>query len=385
MTLALISIAADSALRTTLDGAARNLGLAAAIHLDNYVSAGGRIDYESDPGTLAVVFIALDQEGGAALETAKALRVVPNAHFQIVLASEAMDMGLMRKLLLAGEDTLLPLPATAPEVVTLLNRLSQKARDAGSDAGGRIILFAGVNGGAGTTTLATHTAVRLAEEGKRTLLVDGRRKLGHAGLYLGLSQSRGSLWTLAASAKLDDSLVASFVVAHSSGLDVLCSASQIEEDFSFTGDSLGEAMKFLKAHYDFVLADVAASEETTPSLIAAADMVLFVATAEVAPLRDLTRWSSFYGAGDGRFHSVITHLGRGPITARHIEQTSGLPMAASLPELNGDVSSAINAGELVDGRVKEFYGAINSILDLAAPRPAQQEEVKSGWRKWIGR
>ena len=51
---------------------------------------------------------------------------------------------------------------------------------------GKTLAFLGCRGGAGTTTLAVHLAMFLSRPfGKKVIIADQHRQLGHVGLYLG--------------------------------------------------------------------------------------------------------------------------------------------------------------------------------------------------------
>lgn len=361
--------------------------LEAADHLDEYPAPGDTVDDGNDANILPVVFISLDRDSARAAETAELLRSASGSTLRIVFASHEMDTGFVRKILLGGRDTLLPLPASVVEIQALIARVGAASYQSHGAPQGKLILFLGINGGAGTTTLVTHAARLLAEDGRRTLVIDGRRMLGHAGLYMGITRSRGSIWDLVENqARLDDSLLDGFVVHHESGLDLIGTLDKAVEGAPLSREAMTKVLGWLAARYEFIFVDAAANEDAAPAFAAVADQVLLIASAEIAPLRDLTRWADFYGRSGDKFQAVVSHLGRSPITARHIEETAQIAVAAELAEMNGSISSAINAGKPVESRVKQFYRAVDQILSLVAPdRASEPEQRKTSWLPWARR
>ncbi len=128
-----------------------------------------------------------------------------------------------------------------------------------------------------TTTIASHVAVALASEGKKTILVDHHRELGHVALYLNVQNNGRSIYDLVTNEeRLDDSLLSSYVVQHNIGLDVLCSpeswAVRVERDV----EAFKKALSFLRSRYRYVIFDSVASDPELSIVAAEAERVYFV-------------------------------------------------------------------------------------------------------------
>src|SRR5690606_1718101 len=78
-------------------------------------------------------------------------------------------------------------------------------------------------GGSGCTTIAVNLAVALADNGYRTLLIDGSLQFGDVAIMLDLkpSTSIADLMDRMGEVELDGDLVSSVLVKHGSGLRVL--------------------------------------------------------------------------------------------------------------------------------------------------------------------
>ncbi len=115
----------------------------------------------------------------------------------------------------------------------------------------------GARGGAGTTTLAVHLGCFLVRQyGKKTLILDEHRRLGHVSLYLGEDEANYHFYELVRNiARLDESLLEGFVIHHSSCLDILPSPDVFDDSANVSLDDIQRAIRFLGQNYEFVVID----------------------------------------------------------------------------------------------------------------------------------
>jgi pilus assembly protein CpaE len=361
------------------------LKLGPVYNIDHYISPLDDATYKGKPNTIPVAVVSIDEDREAGFQTAEILRNHPDASFHVIIATASQDASLILSILREGKYGFLSLPATANQVLAELKKITPaSATTVETKKDGKVFLFAGTNGGAGTTTVAVNTAVALAEGGKKTILIDHHRILGHVALYLGLPNSTRSIYdVLANDERMDDSLFGTYVVQHSSGLDVLCSPDvlgaaqkEIEKPETFK-----RVVTFLRNRYEFILFDSFAGDIETGIVAAEADMVFFVVSAEVAPIRDLTQYVTFYGKGDNKIQVIVNHEGRSAITAQEVADHVGIPVVTSFAEVNGSVSTAVNAGMPVPAEVRGFHEPLTTLLDLIDPREFKEEEPKK--KSWI--
>jgi pilus assembly protein CpaE len=209
-----------------LKAVAKGLHAGSVYNVDHYISPGDGTQYSGGPDVTLVAFVSIDDNKEQGFETAEILLNHPDAEFNIIIVSSSRDGDLILEVLRGGKYGFLALPSTAPEIIAVVNRIvpAQPHAAALAKKDGKVYVCAGVNGGAGNTTIAVNLAVSLAERGKKTLLVDHHPLLGHAGLYLNLQASARSIYGLIENAgRIDSSLLSSYILGHVSGLDVLCS------------------------------------------------------------------------------------------------------------------------------------------------------------------
>jgi pilus assembly protein CpaE len=383
MPISIISISADEQLQETLEYVSQALCFGTVTAIDRYISPTDTVQINAGSDSSPVVVISLDVDREAGLVTADILSKMQNPKFRVIVASSSQDVNLILGIIKEGKYEFLPLPTTTAQVMAAFKRAVPAGMSLENvQDTGKVYLFAGTSGGAGTTTIATHVAVALASEGKKTLLVDYHRSLGHAALYLNLQNNGRSLFDLIANeARLDESLLGSYIVQHSTGLDVLCSSENIVGAGDETHGAFKKILAFLRLQYGYIVFDLKAGDPDMAILVPEAERVFFVTSAEVAAMRDLHRYAEFYGKGDPKFEVVVNHEGRSAVTAAHIEGHTGLVIAAKFAEVSGRISDATNQGNTVDLEVRSFHESLGVMLNAIDPQPVQEEPKKS-WFSW---
>ncbi|SRR5579883_1534841 len=386
MPLAIVSVCADPSLQDSLQQAAKVLNLGPVSNIDHYITPSDEATYKGKPNTVPVAVVCIDANREAGFQTAELLRNHPHASFRVIIATTSQDSGLILGILREGKYGFLSLPANVNQILAELRKFAPAAaQPVEGREDGKVLLFAGVHGGAGTTTLAVHTAVALAESGKRTLLIDYHRSLGHAALYLGLPHSARSFYdVLAEDERLDESLLSSYVVQHESGLDVLCSPDAFGGPLTGKWGSLTfeRVVTFLRNHYDCIIVDASARDPELGPLVSLADWMLLVVSAEVAPARNLTQFANFYSPRARKIMVIVNHEGRSAVSAADVAAHVSVPLLAAFPYLNGVVVAAVNAGHTVAREHRTFFGPLEKCLELVEPEGARYEEPRKKWNRW---
>jgi pilus assembly protein CpaE len=251
----------------------------------------------------------------------------------------------------AGCTEYLLKPLDREQIVGAIARVVGRKKDKKDARKAQVFAFLGVKGGCGVTTLVTHLGSLLARTCSRsTLILDLHPDCGDVPLYLGLGPNRFHFFDLLENAeRLDSELIQSFIVRHSSGVDVICAPEESEPFRQVNLRSLARTFEFLRSRYEFILIDLPTTlTEEAQELIRHAEALHLVTTADVAPLRNVVRHLEYFGKSD-RAQSVRVVLNRfqknSPITEDQIHKTIRQDVYWRVPDHPAHVTKAHTSGD----------------------------------------
>lgn len=274
---------------------------------------------------------------------------------------------------------------------TIQTRQALLADDGSSSASvgpGKVVAFFSPRGGAGTTTLALNTAVALQEPlPERVALLDLNLVFGHVALLLNLTPER-SLASLPTEAleNLDRRTLATYLIAHRSGLQVLAGALRPEEGESVTGEHVRAALAAMRRQFVLTLVDCStAFDDPTIAALEAADRVVLVCTPELNTLRDIRECqrvlSDVLHFDRSRVIYVLNHHQPFRVLARtqfeeHLEQT----MALEIPHAGEAAMKAAMKGEplFLLHRGSAFSRTLERFAADLVPPEARSARAKTG-------
>jgi pilus assembly protein CpaE len=175
--------------------------------------------------------------------------IVFSARFQPIDKQTALD---------AGATDYLPKSISPDE---LINRISEflPAASTPSLVAKATVGFFSLRGGVGVTSLAVNSAIALSRtRDVNALLIDLAPLGGHAALMLGLrptSSVAKALRTTAAS-NLTLEAIKPHLIEHSTGVKLLASTLNPEEQLTALGDSLGRLVNTLKPDFPLIIVDL---------------------------------------------------------------------------------------------------------------------------------
>jgi pilus assembly protein CpaE len=349
-----------------------------------YISASHRPHFPQAmrSALCCIALIDFDRNPVAALETAEMLHRMPSPRITCVGVSSHMEIDLVLKSMRAGCNEFLLKPVNAGDLQATLERIQNRLFSTmeSSAARGRVLTVFGAKGGVGTTTLAVHLAAYLTKRhGKKTLLVDHYRQLGHVCLYLGLKENRYHFDELVRNVdRLDAELLQGFLVRHPSGLSVIASPDFCAARQQTSKQDLERIFDFLRKEYDYIVIDSSLQYEEAAAMIQLADGVYLVLTPDVAAVRDLSRHIENQSLSDtaaSKLRIVINRSSHDAIDADQIEKVVHLPVSTSIPNNYAELLKAINAGETVPQRRSEFTAALNKWADQVISESADATSV----------
>jgi pilus assembly protein CpaE len=240
------------------------------------------------------------------------------SHVPIVMVTAETDIEQKVRGLRAGADDYLVKPFHPAELLarirSLLARFAPRYVETAGPvpAAGRVLAFYGAKGGVGTTTLAINAAIALQrDQGRRVVLVDGNLQFGDHRVFLDLGLDRKSIVDVVVAPTIDQDLLKSVLIHHDTGIDLLL-APPSPETAELVNDEqhhMSQIIELLRERYDYVVVDIDKRlDETNLDVIAAADIVFVVMTADLSCLKNVRlvlETMTQLGIGPGRVQLVL--------------------------------------------------------------------------------
>jgi pilus assembly protein CpaE len=286
-------------------------------------------------------------------------------HPVVVLCHNSAN-GFVKRAFDAGADDLVMLDvgaavseAASQQLVFAIEKAAARKRapaTPGEDAarpaitpGGAVICVLGPKGGIGKTVTSSNLSARLAESGRRVVLIDLDLQFGDVALSLGL-RPENTLYDLATSGgSLDANKIEAYLVRHPTGLRVLAAPLRPDQAGSVTPEFLVDVIATLRTAFDYVIIDTPPA--FTPEVIGAVDASSYVCMIGMLDALSLknTRLGletlDLMGYPADRIRVVLNRANTSVgITGSDVQRVLGRPPDILVPS-NRDVARSVNAGE----------------------------------------
>jgi pilus assembly protein CpaE len=244
-------------------------------------------------------------------------------------------------------------PLDREQLLNAVARVATRKREKKETYTGQVLAFMGAKGGCGVTTVATQLGAMLASSRKKTLLLDLHSDLGDAALYLGLTKTDYHFFELLENTdRLDPDFLQSFLVHHSSGLDLIPAPERRENPREIVTGAVTQTLDFLRQRFEFVLCDLPPGfSDEACELIRMCDYLYLIAVAEVAAVRNLVRQIDFLNRKDMPVEKIRVvlnrHHKRSLVSDEQIEKVLGQTIYWRVPNQYPEVVKAIHEGDPV--------------------------------------
>ena len=270
-------------------------------------------------------------------------------------------------------------PLDREQLLNAVARVAARKKEKKETYSGQLFAFVGAKGGCGVTTLATQFAAFLASSLRRkTLLVDLHPDFGDAALYLGLTKTSYHFFELLENTdRLDTDFLESFLVHHSSGLDLVPAPEGAESAREVIPGAIMQTTNFLRQRFEFVIADLPPGlNDENLELIRACDQLYLVTVAEVSAVRNVVRQLEYFTRKDvskDRIRIVLNrHQKRSAVSDEQIEKVIGQKIFWRVPNQYPQVMKTIHEGDPVGQlpnsevarNLKEWAGVIGKRLGI---------------------
>lgn len=318
---------------------------------------------EMQNADLCICIIDFDPDRDLAIETATSLQQLLGAKVMSIAVSRKSSASLIIDAMRAGCVEYLSKPLEKEQLTQAIVRLRMRWTPAhAAVSSGQVLAFLGARGGAGATTIAIHLAAFLVQLcGKKTLIIDQQRQLGHVALYMGLPPPKYHFYDLVRNVeRLDEELLRGFLMRPANGVDVIAAPDELFALTEATLDDVHQTVKFLRGVYEYILIDCPHGlGRLNVATIDDCDKLFLVATPDIPALRDLSRYVDRllqYHFPPGKINVVINRFrSKGEVRLEEVEKAVKQPVAVTIPNSSSELIAAMNSGKpLGPGGNSEF-------------------------------
>lgn len=297
-----------------------------------------------------VVIVELESDPQRALDIVESICLAGPT--TVMVYSGDADPVMVVRCMQAGAREFLELPLAPGVLAEAMVRASARHRGKrpSRKAAGRSLVFLGVKGGSGTTTLSSNFAVSLAQDTKEsTLLIDLNLPFGDAAMELGIASEYSTVDALQDWERLDSSLLSTFLVKHSLGLSVLAAPSKFIE-FKPSNEAIDQLISVARRNFDNVVVDAGSNLDLTESdLFKDASTIYLVMQFGIPELRNANRLiSQLFQGNNSKLEVVINRYARGSMG-------------------NDEEQIAKALGRQADWKVPSDYAAVSQMQNDATP------------------
>ena len=327
------------------------------------------VDFDQDPRGAAIVAQRIHSESRETAVFAVSSQSEPDAIIQ------AMRSGCREYLVK---------PINQEQLLNAMARVGGQRRERKEHHNARVLTFMGAKGGCGVTTLVTQMAALLVNScSRKSLVVDLHPDFGDAALYMGLTKYGYHFFELLENTdRLDAELLQSFVVHHSSGVDIIPAPAEISPTRTVLPGSVGRTFDFLKQRYEFILVDVPPGmNEENLELIRQCDQLYIVTVAEVSALRNVVRQVEYLRRKQVPQEKIRVVLNRhqkhGLITDEQIEKVIQQKIYWKVPNQYVQVLKTISGGNPI-GNISsnEFTRNVTGWAEAVGRKQTSADEPK---------
>jgi pilus assembly protein CpaE len=232
----------------------------------------------------------------------------------VIVLGERNDVSIFRDLMKLNVSDYLVKPA-GPDIfarsITLALKLETNETLIKRKRSGKVILFLGTIGGCGTTTLATNSAVILASEmGKKVVLIDGDFQFGNVRTLLDLPASHALHDALESPDRIDDVFLEQSMGVYGERLRVISAEEPLHEFIEMDPErlaNLDQLMEIITTKFHYVIIDLCRHHPVMWRYFNRhASTIFFVSGLNITSLRDTLRISSVLAEEkDNKTHSII--------------------------------------------------------------------------------
>src|ERR1041385_7098140 len=221
---------------------------------------------------------------------------------------------------------------------------------------GRILCFLGSSGGVGTTTLATHFAVELAQAGESVLLVDLEVSSAGASFLLRAPASQATLVDAAYSLhRLDASLWKGIVCSQLEGIDLLQAPGAVGIGNAPDPERVRHILRFARSLYRGIVVDLGRLTTSSLAILEETQDLFVVTTPQLASLSEVGKLLQRLldsGFPKEAARLILNRKTKGmSISVEQVEEALHYPFYGSISDNTAEMAEAFAQGRFLSEKL----------------------------------
>ncbi len=241
-------------------------------------------------------------------------------------------------------------------------------------------------GGCGTSFIATNLA---AAASAKTVLVDLNLQAGDLPLFLGVDPKYSIADMVENRARLDESLITSFVTPYSSKLSLLAAPKQADSADEIEPEHIFEVLQRIRESYEYVVIDPQHTfDAITLAALDQADEIVLVLTLDIPAIRSTQRALEIFdrlGYPRKKIRIIVNRWSKQiDLDLRQVEKFLGEPVVGFVPSDYQTAVGSINLGNplVLSDASSKIAQEIRRISETIAVGVAPIEDAKPRRAVW---
>jgi pilus assembly protein CpaE len=267
----------------------------------------------------------------------------------IISAARDASPDLILRAMRAGAREFLRLPIIGEELETVMDRTGEFCSEYTPEprTKGRMVAVFSSKGGCGTSFVASNLACAMHEP---TVLVDLNLQAGDLPLFLGLDPKYSIADVVENRARMDDSLVASYITPYSSNVSLLAAPREADSADEIEPEHVFEILERLRENYAYVVLDPQHTfDAITLAALDQSDDIVLVLTLDIPAIRSAQRALEIFdrlGYPRSKVSVIVNRWSKQiDLDLHQVEKFLGEPVVGFVPSDYQTAVSSINLGQ----------------------------------------
>jgi pilus assembly protein CpaE len=306
----------------------------------------------------------------------------------IIAGARDASPDLILRAMRAGAREFLRLPINSEELETVLDRVAEFC--AGNAPvprkKGRMIAVFSSKGGCGTSFVAANLACAMRDS---TCLVDLNLQAGDLPLFLGVEPKYSIADMVENRARMDDSLVASYITPYSPSVSLLAAPREADSADEIEPEHVFEILERLRENYSYVVLDPQHTfDAITLAALDQSDDIVLTLTLDIPSIRSAQRALEIFdrlGYPRSKVSVIVNRWSKQiDLDLHQVEKFLGEPVVGFVPSDYQVAVSSINLGQpLVESNpASRIATEIRRIAAAVTGEPAHAEEPQAERRNF---